>query len=81
MTDKPWAEIDEDWKRKEERALAQRSANAAAAREGKAAPYPNPFQALGPAKLRPGASAEEYHRWVLENHRTIRPYQPKRHTI
>ena len=27
---RPWAEIDEDWKRKEERALAQRAANAAA---------------------------------------------------
>ncbi len=47
---RPWAEIDEDWKRKEERALAQRAANAAA-REDRPLPYPSPFSALGPTKL------------------------------
>ena len=38
-----WAELDEDWKRKEERALEQRRANAEAVREGRPLPYVNPF--------------------------------------
>ena len=76
-----WAEIDEDWKRKEERALAQRAANAAAVREGKAQPYPSPFGALGPEKSSPEASQEEYHEWYLEQRKACRPFLPKRHTI
>ena len=79
--DRPWAEIDDDWKRKEERALAQRAANAAAAREGRPVPYPNPFHALGPSKLRPDASPEERQEWYLAQRRVCRPFQPKRHTI
>ncbi len=78
---RPWAEIDDDWKRKEERALTQRAANAAAAREGRPLPYPSPFSALGPAKLSPDASPEERRRWYLEQRRVCRPFQPKRHTI
>ncbi len=79
--DRPWAEIDEDWKRKEERALAQRAANAAALREGRPVPYPSPFSALGPAKLAPDASPEERRRWYLEHRKICRPFRPKRHTI
>ncbi len=78
---RPWAEIDDDWRRKEERALAQRAANAAAARDGRPLPYPNPFGSAGPAKLPRDASPEEYHRWFLEFRKICRPFQPKRHTI
>lgn len=78
---RPWAEIDEDWKRKEERAIAQRAANAAAAREGRPLPDLNPFSTLGPSKLSTDASREEYHKWYLEQRKVYRPFQPKRHTI
>jgi hypothetical protein len=81
MTEKPWAEIDEDWKRKEQQALAQREMNSAAAREGRASPFPNPFRALGPAKAPSDSSAEEYHRWFLEHRKMCRQFEPKRHTI
>jgi hypothetical protein len=81
MTEKLWAEIDEDWRRKEERALAQRAANQKAAREGKPLPYPNPFDRLDPTKLPPDASPSQ----IMERHRKFReicrPFQPKRHTI
>ncbi len=78
---RPWAEIDEDWKRKEERALAQRAANAAAMCEGKPPPYPNPLSASGPAKLPPDADPEERHQWYLEHRKSCRPFRPKRHLI
>ncbi len=81
MAEKLWAEINEDWKRKEERALAQRAANAAAAREGKPAPYPNPFAALDPTKVSAGASFEEIQESYREFRKICRPTPPKRHTI
>ncbi len=81
MTEKPWAEIDEDWKRKEERALAQRAANAAAAREGRLLPHPSPWDTLDPTKVSPDASPEEIHRSYLEFCRRCPPVRPKRHTI
>ncbi len=79
--EKPWAEIDDDWRRKEERALVQRAANAAAARKGEPLPYPNPLGTIGPTKLSREATPEEYQRWFLEFRKTCRPCQPKRHTI
>jgi hypothetical protein len=54
-----WAEIDEDWKRKEECALAQRATNAVALREGGPVPYPNPFAALNPIAERNGDDSPE----------------------
>ncbi len=81
MTDKPWAEIDEDWKRKEERALAQRSANAAAAREGRPLPHPGPWDTLDPTKVPADAAPEEVHRSYLEFCRLCPPARPRRHTI
>ena len=81
MSEKPWAEIDEDWKRKEERALAQRQANVAAAREGKPLPYPSPWDRLDPTKLPPDATLEEYHKSYLEFCKLCPPFRPKRHVI
>ncbi len=81
MAEKLWAETDVDWKRKEERALAQRAANAAAIREGKPVPYPNPFMAWDPTKVPRDASPEEYRASLLEFRKICRPLQPKRHTI
>ncbi len=78
---RPWAEIDEDWKRKEERALAQRAANAAAAREGRPLPYPNPWDALDPTKLPRDATSETYRQSFREFRKLCPPFQPKRYTI
>lgn len=79
--DRPWAEIDEDWKRKEERALAQRAANVAAGREGKPLPYPSPWDTLDPTKLPRDAPPEAYRQSFLEFRKLCPPFQPKRHTI
>lgn len=81
MAEKLWAEIDEGWRRKEERALAQRAANDQAWREGRPQPYPNPFEVLDPTKVPANATPEQ----IAESHRQFRkicpPFQPKRHTI
>lgn len=81
MAEKRWAEIDEDWRRKEERALAQRAANAAAIRQGKPAPYPNPFAVWDPTKVPRDASPAQYRASVREFRKLCRPPEPKRHTI
>ena len=81
MSEKRWAEIDEDWRRKEQRALAQREANAAAAREGKPLPYPSPWDRLDPTKVPRDATPEEYHQSYIEFCKLCPPYRPKRHTI
>ncbi|MEE8523337.1 MAG: hypothetical protein V3T72_05355 [Thermoanaerobaculia bacterium] len=81
MVEKPWAEIDDDWKRKEERALAQRAANAAAVRAGEPAPYVNPFLAFDPTKLEGDASPSEVQRRYREFCKICPPFRPKRHTI
>ncbi len=78
---KPWAEIDEDWKRKEERALAQRAANEAAAREGRPLPYPNPWDTLDPTKLPRDAPREAYLQRYLEFRKLCPPFKPKRYRI
>ena len=79
--DRPWAEIDDDWKRKEERALAQRAANDAAAREGKPLPYPNPWDILDPTKLPRDAPREACRQRYLEFRKLCPPFKPKRHTL
>ncbi len=76
-----WAEIDEDWKRKEDRARAQRAANAAAAREGRVLPYPNPWETLDPTKLPRDASREAYRQRHLEFRKLCPPFKPRRHVI
>ncbi len=81
MVERLWAEIDEDWKRKERRALAQRAANLAALREGKSVPFPNPFMAWDPTKAPRDASPSEYRASVLEFRKICRPIKAKRHTI
>ena len=78
---KLWAEIDEDWKRKEERALAQRAANAAAAREGRPLPYPSPWDVLDPTKLPRDADREAHRQRFLEFRELCPPFKPKRHII
>ncbi len=78
---RPWAEIDEDWKRKEERALAQRAANAAASRARQPLPYPNRWDALDPTKLPRDAPREAYRQRYLELRKLCPPFKPKRHTI
>ncbi len=78
---RPWAEIDDDWRRKEERALAQRAANAAAARDGRPLPYPNPWDALDPTKLPRDASPAAHQQRYREFRKRCPPFQPKRHTI
>ncbi|MEM7584602.1 MAG: hypothetical protein AAF560_14525 [Acidobacteriota bacterium] len=78
---KLWAEIDDDWRRKEERALAQRSANAAAAAAGEPLPFPNPWDTLDPTKLPADASPEAIQKRYVEFRRLCPPYQPKRHTL
>lgn len=81
MEEKPWAEIDDDWKRKEDRALAQRQGNAAAVREGKPVPYPNPFMALDTTKVARSASATDYQQSLIEFRKTCLPPETKRHII
>lgn len=81
MTEKRWAEIDEDWRRKEERAMAQREANAAAVGEGRPLPYPNPWDAVDPTKVPRDASFEAQVQSVHEFRKICRPYRPKSHTI
>lgn len=76
-----WAEIDEDWKRREDRALAQRAANAAAAREGEPLPYPNPWDSLDPTKLPRDAPREARRQRYLEFRKLCPPFKPKRYTI
>ena len=76
-----WAEIDEDWKRREDRALAQRAANMTATREGKPVPYPNPFMSWDPTKVPRNASPSEYLASVIEFRKLCRPSEPKRHKI
>lgn len=78
---RPWAEIDEEWKRKEERSSAQRAANAAATREGRPLPYPNPWDTLDPTKLPPDAHREAFRQRYLEFRKLCPPFKPKRHTI
>ncbi len=78
---RPWAEIDEDWKRKEERALAQRAANAAAAREGRPLPFPSPWDALDPTKVPRGATREAYRQSFLEFRKLCPPFRPKQYRI
>lgn len=83
MAEKTWAEIDEDWRRKEERAKAQRQANAAALREGRPAPYPNPFLFWDPTKLTrevaedEGADLRRYREFC----KICPPAKTKRHVI
>lgn len=81
MAARLWAEIDDDWKRKEERALAQRAANAAAAREGRPLPCRNPLVGFDRDKLSPDASTEEYHQWYLRRRKICRAPKPQRHPI
>ena len=81
MKEKLWAEIDEDWKRKEERALAQRAANAAAVDEGRPVPYPNPFASADPTKVTADATPEEIQQRYREFCKICPPFRPKRHTI
>ena len=76
-----WADIDDDWRRKEERSMAQRTANAAAEREARPLPYPSPWEAFDPTKLRRDASFEVWIERVREFQKICRPYRPKRHTI
>jgi len=79
MAEKRWAEIDDDWRRKEERAMAQRAANATAAREGRPAPFPNPFLFWDPTKLTAEEAQDEAA--VLRRYREFckicPPYKPK----
>ena len=81
MAEKLWAEIDEDWKGKEKRALAQRAANAAAVRQGKPIPYPNPFATADPTKVAADASPEKRAQRYREFCKICPPFRPKRHTI
>lgn len=59
MDGKSWAHIDDDWRAKEERALRERAANAEALREGRPAPYANPFWQLDTTKAPADAKKEE----------------------
>ncbi len=81
MKEMPWAELDPDWKRKEERALAQREANAAAARAGQPIPFPNFFSLVDPTKLPADAPPQAIRQRYREFCKICRPFQPKRHTI
>lgn len=81
MPEKPWAEIDEDWRQKEKRASAQRAANLRAVRDGRPLPYPNPFDRLDPTKLPAGATADQIAQSHREFRKICRPFLPKRHTI
>lgn len=76
-----WADIDADWKRKEERALAQRAANAAAVGTGEPLPFPNPWDVLDPTKLPRDAPPEAYRQRYLEFCKLCPPKKPRRHTI
>lgn len=81
MSEKLWAELDDDWRRKEERAATQRVANMEAIREGRPLPYPNSWDELDPTKVSADSTPEQ----LAERHRQFtklcRPFQPKRHTI
>lgn len=65
----------------EERALAQRAANARAKARGEPLPYPNPWDALDPTKVSAGASPEEIARRYREFRALCPPPAPKRYTI
>lgn len=60
---------------------AQRAANEQARARGEPLPYPNPWVALDPTKLPPGASPEEIHRRYLAFREVCRAPQCKRYTI
>jgi len=81
MAEKLWAEIDEDWRHHEERALAQRAANQEALEQGRPFPFPNPFDLLDPTKVPRDATPEQ----IMESHRQFRkicrPRPPKKYTI
>ena len=81
MAEKLWTEMDEDWRRKEECAMAQRAANAAAVAAGEPAPFVNPFLALDPTKLKAEPSPEEIQRRHREFCKICPPFRPKRYTI
>jgi len=82
MAEKRWAEIDDDWRRKEERAMAQRAANAAADREGNPLPFPNPWDEADPTKLRPEEASEEAAlRRYREFCKICPPFKPKPLTV
>ncbi len=78
-----WAEIDDDWRRKEERAIGQREANAAAARGGRLLPFPNPFDRWDPTKLSPEEADDP--EAILRRHRRLRkicrPPKPRRYIV
>ena len=79
--ERPWAEIDEAWRRKEERAMEQRAANAAALREGRPAPYVSFLAKHDPTKVDENASEEEFRASYREFCKICPPHQPKRHII
>ncbi len=81
MTKTLWADIDEDWKRKEQRAQKQREANAEALREDRPLPFANPFDVWDPTKLPRDATPEQILARNREFRKICRPPQPKRHTI
>ena len=81
MDEPRWADIDEDWRAKEERAMAQRRANEEAERQGLPLPYVNPFFLLDPTKVGPDASPEEISRSDREFSKICRPPSRKRYTI
>ena len=81
MKEPLWADVDEDWRAKEERALEQRRANEEAERLGLPQPYVNAFWLLDPTKVGPDATPEEITLRYREFSKICRPPQPKKYTI
>lgn len=81
MDEKRWAQLDENWRAKEERAQRERAANLEALQEGRPAPYANPFWQLDRTKAPAGATPEEITRSYQEFAKTCRRPTRKRFTI
>jgi hypothetical protein len=65
----------------EERALAERAANARAAEEGLRLPFPNPWDLLDPTKVDRDATLAEIHASYVEFCKLCRPRPRKRHRL
>ena len=81
MDETPWAEIDEGWRREEERSLPHRESNGCVLREGRPFPCLSFLERHDPTKVGPDATDEEILKSDRQFSKVGLPHRPKRHTI